>query len=117
MVYLLNIKIKDSLTLVNGLREVYGINRYRAEFFCKQLGISKNCRVKTLANNKVTKLLKLLESSKFVLNVDLKKLNDFNLKRLTNIKSYRGLRRVRGLPLRGQRTHTNAKTAAKFQQY
>lgn len=62
-------------------------------------------------------MLQLVESLNLSLNNELKKLKSIALKKLVNIKSYRGLRRVRGLPVRGQRTHTNAKSAKKNKRF
>ena len=62
-------------------------------------------------------MLQLIESLNLSLNNELKKLKSITLKKLVNIKSYRGLRRVRGLPVRGQRTHTNAKSAKKNKRF
>jgi small subunit ribosomal protein S13 len=62
-------------------------------------------------------MLQLVESLNLSLNNELKKLKSITLKKLVNIKSYRGLRRVRGLPVRGQRTHTNAKSAKKNKRF
>jgi small subunit ribosomal protein S13 len=58
-------------------------------------------------------LLKLIESSDLIITSDLKKLKQIVTKKLVAIKSYRGLRRIDGFPVRGQRTHTNAKIAKK----
>jgi small subunit ribosomal protein S13 len=59
----------------------------------------------------------MIDSLDLTLNNELKKLKSLTLKNLIQIKSYRGLRRVRGLPVRGQRTHTNAKSARKGRRF
>ena len=60
------------------------------------------------------KLVKFAENSNLLINSNLKKEKIILAKKLVQIKAYRGIRRLRGLPIRGQRTHTNAKTASKF---
>jgi small subunit ribosomal protein S13 len=67
-----------------------------------------------LSPGQVNQILKLIESLNFVLANDLKRLKLLRKQHLINIKSYRGLRRKKGFPVRGQRTHTNAKTAKKL---
>ena len=79
----------------------------------KKLGFSNNLKIKNLSNEQINALLIVIESLNVELSNDLKKSKKLIKKKLTSIKSYRGLRRNRGLPVRGQRTHTNAKTARK----
>jgi len=83
----------------------------------KKLGFSINLKVKNLSQEQITEMLQLVESLNLSLNNELKKLKSITLKKLVSIKSYRGLRRVRGLPVRGQRTHTNAKSAKKNKRF
>ena len=80
---------------------------------CKKLGFSKNLKVKNLSREQIIKLIKTIELSDLVISSDLKKLEDLNTKKLISIKSYKGFRRKQGLPVRGQRTHTNARTSRK----
>ena len=63
---------------------------------------------------RVEKIIKIIDNSSLKITNDLKKHQIFNLRKLIEIKCYSGLRRIKGLPVRGQRTHTNAKTAKKF---
>jgi small subunit ribosomal protein S13 len=62
----------------------------------------------------VVKLIKFIENLNLLINSNLKKEKIILAKKLVQIKAYRGIRKLRGLPIRGQRTHTNAKTASKF---
>jgi len=71
-------------------------------------------QVKNLSSNQISQLLKLIESLNFILANDLKRANLLIKQKLLSIKSYRGLRRKQGFPVRGQRTHTNAKTAKRI---
>ena len=77
-----------------------------------------NCRddggkIKDLSTSQVNQILKVVESLGYVLANDLRRLTLLSKQRLVSIKSYRGLRRKKGFPVRGQRTHTNARTAKK----
>lgn len=66
-----------------------------------------------MSKEQILKLVNMIESSNLTITGDLKKLKSQNLKNLFSIKSYRGLRLKQGLPVRGQRTHTNARTSRK----
>ena len=76
-----------------------------------------NLKTKNLTQEQVIEILQLIDSLNLTLNNELKKLKSLTLKTLVSIKSYRGLRRIRGLPVRGQRTHTNAKSAKKNRRF
>lgn len=114
MTYILESKLPDNKSICFALRYVYGIGKIKSILICKKLGFSLNLKVKNLTPPKVNQILKLTESLNFVLANDLKKLKLLQKQQLVIIKSYRGLRRKKGLPVRGQRTHTNAKTARKI---
>lgn len=111
MVYLLETELPENKSVFLALKNVYGIGKSKSVFICKQLGFCFSLKVKELSDDQITKLLKLIESSDLILTSDLKKLKQLVTKKLVAIKSYRGLRRINGFPVRGQRTHTNAKTA------
>lgn len=111
MLYLLETKLPENKSVFFALTKVYGIGQNTASFICKKLGFSLNLKVKDLTQEQSLEILKLIDSLNLVINNDLRKLKSLSLKNLVSIKSYRGLRRVRGLPVRGQRTHTNAKSA------
>ena len=111
MVYLLETELEENKSVFLALKNIYGIGHSRSFFICKQLGFGFNLKINELSDDQITKLLKLIESSNFIITSDLKKLKQLITKKLVAIKSYRGLRRINGFPVRGQRTHTNAKTA------
>ena len=92
-------------------KKIFGLGKYQSFNFCKKIGYSSNFKIRNLSEDQILKLLKLIELSDLKITSDLKKLKVFVSKRLVAIKSYRGLRKIRGLPIRGQRTHTNAKIA------
>ena len=83
------------------------------EALCKNLGFSRNLKLKDLSKTQLDELIAALKSSKLILAKDLKKRKQLIANHLIEIKSYKGLRGYQGLPVRGQRTHTNAKTARK----
>jgi small subunit ribosomal protein S13 len=113
MIYLFESEISENKQIFISLMQIYGINWFTAIFICKKLGFSKNLKIKDLSKEQISKMVKTIELLKINLASDLKKINLLNSKNLISIKSYRGLRRTQGLPVRGQRTHTNSKTAKK----
>lgn len=96
------------------LQKIYGLNNSQVKFIGRTLGYSLNLKLSQLTKEQLNQLIKFIENSSFVINADLKKLNYKIFKNLIDIKSYRGLRRLNNLPVRGQRTHTNAKTSKRF---
>jgi len=117
MLYLLETKLPENKSVFFSLTKVYGINRSTAFLICKKLGFSINLKTKDLTQEQINDVLQLINSLNLVLNNELKKLKSLTLKNLISIKSYKGLRRARGLPVRGQRTHTNAKSARKNRRF
>ena len=117
MLYLLETKLPESKSVFFALTNIYGINKNTASLICKKLGFSVNLKTKDLTSKQVAETLQLIDSLNLTLNNDLKKLKSLNLKNLISIKSYKGLRRVQGLPVRGQRTHTNAKSSKKTRRF
>ena len=117
MLYVLETKLPENKSVVFALTKVYGIGEKTAYSICKKLGFSINLKTKDLTQEQVEEIIQLVDSSNLTLNNELKKLRSLNLKTLVSIKSYRGLRRVRGLPVRGQRTHTNAKSSRKNRRF
>jgi small subunit ribosomal protein S13 len=114
VIYLLESKLPDAKSVYIALKHVYGIGKSKSLLICKKLGFSYNLKVKNLTSGQINQILKLIESLNFVLANDLKRIKLLRKQYLINIKSYRGLRRKKGFPVRGQRTHTNAKTARKL---
>ena len=117
MLYLLETNLPDQKSVFFALTRVHGIGKSTAFSICKKLGFSVNLKIKNLSQEQITELLRLIDSLNLLLNNDLKKFKSLTLKNLISIKSYRGLRRVRGLPVRGQRTHTNARSAKKNKRF
>ena len=91
------------------LTYIYGIGRSQSKVILSGAGVSFETKVRDLNDDEINKIRKLIEEQQTV-EGDLRKDISFNIKRLMEIGSYRGLRHRRGLPVRGQRTHTNART-------
>ena len=111
--YLFESELSKSKGLPFALINIYGIGKSNAFFICNKLGFSKNLTLSNLSKEQVSKLVKCIESLDLLIAGDLLKTRLLISKQLISIKSYKGLRRFQGLPVRGQRTHTNAKTARK----
>ena len=92
-----------------GLTYIYGIGRTRAKSILHRCEISFDKKIADLTEDEVSKIRTLLENEGAI-EGDLRKETSLNIKRLIEMGSYRGLRHRRGLPARGQRTHTNART-------
>ena len=92
-----------------GLTYIYGIGRTTATKLCAETGVDPATRVKDLTEDEVTKLRDAIDG-KYLVEGDLRRETSQNIKRLMDIGCYRGLRHRKGLPVRGQRTHTNART-------
>jgi small subunit ribosomal protein S13 len=91
-----------------GLTHVFGVGRSTASRIVRDAGVSPDTKVKDLTEDEVVKLREAVESRE--VEGELRRERSQNVKRLSEIGSYRGLRHRRGLPTRGQRTHTNART-------
>jgi small subunit ribosomal protein S13 len=91
-----------------GLTYVFGIGRSAAGDIVRQAGVNPDTKVKDLTEDEVVKLREAVESRQ--VEGELRRERSQNVKRLSEIGSYRGLRHRRGLPVRGQRTHTNARS-------
>ncbi|GMW01592.1 MAG: 30S ribosomal protein S13 [Candidatus Hydrogenedentota bacterium] len=92
-----------------GLQYIYGIGPFRAKEVLRETGINPNTRVRDLTDEEVSRLTTLIQT-KYAVEGDLRREVQSNVKRLMDINCYRGLRHKRGLPVRGQRTSTNART-------
>jgi small subunit ribosomal protein S13 len=92
-----------------GLTYIFGIGRTRARSILYRAGVDPEKKVADLGEEEVSRIRQILEDEGAV-EGDLRKEVSINVKRLIEMGSYRGLRHRRGLPVRGQRTHTNART-------
>jgi small subunit ribosomal protein S13 len=94
--------------VVIALTSIYGIGRTRSKQICDAAGVAHDTKVKDLAEPEVANLRSAVAA--FTVEGDLRREVSMNIKRLMDLGSYRGIRHRRGLPLRGQRTQTNART-------
>ena len=113
MLYILETELPENKSIYFSLTKIFGIGKFQSFLICKKIGISHNCKLSKLTSNQITKLLKYIEASKIMINNILKRYKTVLIKKQTQIKTYKGIRRLRGLPVRGQRTHTNAKTVSR----
>ena len=91
------------------LTYIFGIGTTRAKKICKDAKLDPSKRVNALTEQELTTIRDLIDKN-YVVEGDLRRDNAVNLKRLVDLGCYRGLRHRKGLPVRGQRTHTNART-------
>ncbi len=92
-----------------GLTYIYGIGLTRAKKICAEAGVNPDTRVRDLTEEEVVKMRDIIDAN-YTVEGDLRRETSQNIKRLMEIGCYRGLRHRKGLPVRGQRTHTNART-------
>jgi small subunit ribosomal protein S13 len=104
------VNIPKEKRFVISLTYVYGIGVTSANEICKKLKINLTTRTNEVSENKLSEVRALLEKEYPVLEGDLRRKRSGDIKRLTDIGCYRGVRHVKKLPVRGQRTHTNART-------
>jgi len=111
MIYLLETELPKNDLLFLGLKKILGLGKYQSILLCRKLGASADLKVKDLSINQINLLRSMVKNSGLILGSDLKQLSIMMLKRKISIRLIKGIRNSKGLPVRGQRTHTNAKTA------
>ncbi|WP_020493868.1 30S ribosomal protein S13 [Verrucomicrobium sp. 3C] len=107
---ILGVEIPAGKRIVAALPYLYGIGPSRAKWLCELAEIDPNLRAKDLTDQQINRFVQLIQENNFVIEGDLRRQIQQDLKRLQAIKCYRGIRHLRGLPTRGQRTSTNART-------
>ena len=110
MARILGVDIPGEKRIDVSLRYIYGIGPVNALEVLKKAGIDPSIRAKNLDEQQLSQIVHAIQDGKYVIEGDLRRELGLNLKRLQAIKSYRGVRHLRGLPVRGQRTSTNART-------
>ena len=108
MARIAGVNIPNHQHAVIALTAIYGIGRRRSQEICVAAGINTSTKMKDLTDAEMDKLRD--EVAKFTVEGDLRREISMNIKRLMDLGCYRGLRHRRGLPVRGQRTRTNART-------
>ncbi len=109
MARIAGIDIPRDKHIVISLTYIFGIGKPLAQKILKELGIDETRKTKDLTEEEVVKIRAYIDNN-FKVEGDLRREVTQNIKRLIEINSYRGIRHKRGLPVRGQRTHTNART-------
>jgi len=92
------------------LTYIHGLGPAKAKAICETIGISRERRVQDLTDAEVLQIREAITDGNHLVEGDLRREVSMNIKRLMDMGNYRGLRHRRGLPVRGQRTHTNART-------
>ena len=109
MARIAGVNIPDNKRVQISLRYIYGIGPKNAQDICDKLGIPGERRVNQLTDEEILRIRELIDRE-YRVEGDLRREVAMNIKRLMDMACYRGLRHRKGLPVRGQRTHTNART-------
>ncbi len=109
MARIAGVNIPSNKRVLISLRYIYGIGPTKARDICTTLNISDDKRVNQLSDDEIGKIRELIDKD-FRVEGDLRREVAMNIKRLVDLGCYRGLRHRKGLPVRGQRTKTNART-------
>ena len=109
MARIAGVEIPNNKRVEIGLTYIYGIGREKSKTILEKVKVDINKKAKELSSDEVTRIRKYIEAEEIV-EGDLKKQINQDIKRLMDINCYRGRRHKRGLPVRGQRTKTNART-------
>ncbi len=107
---ILGVDIPGEKRIDISLRYLYGIGPVNSLAILEHAGIETSVRAKDLTDDQVSKIVHAIQDGQYMIEGDLRREIGMNLKRLQATKSYRGFRHIRGLPVRGQRTSTNART-------
>lgn len=113
MLQILDKKLPDKKQVKYSLGTIYGIDLWNAEHICKQTGINPTVTMGALRRGQSSKIVTYVTEN-VEIEQDLRNILKDRMSILREIKSYRGLRNWQGLPVRGQRTHTNSKTKRKY---
>ncbi len=109
MARIAGVNLPTNKRVVIALRYIYGIGPTNAREICVKVGIDDTRRVNQLTEDEIIRIRDMIDKD-FTVEGDLRREVAMNIKRLMDLGSYRGLRHRKGLPVRGQRTHTNART-------
>lgn len=110
MARIIGIEIPGGKRIDIALRYIYGIGPVNARQILERARIAGSVRAKDLTEAQLSQIVHVIQDGKYVIEGDLRRELGLNLKRLQAIKCYRGIRHLRSLPVRGQRTQTNART-------
>jgi small subunit ribosomal protein S13 len=110
MARIIGVEIPGEKRIDIALRYIYGIGPVNSKEILAKANIVPSIRAKDLSEAQLSQIVHAIQDGKYVIEGDLRREVGLNLKRLQAIKCYRGVRHMRGLPVRGQRTSTNART-------
>lgn len=109
MARIAGVNLPDKKRVEFALRYIYGIGPHRSGLICRELGIPEAKRVFELTDDEMLKIREVIDRD-YQVEGDLRRVVSMNIKRLMDLGCYKGLRHRKGLPVHGQRTHTNART-------
>ena len=109
MARIAGVNIPTQKRVLVALTYIHGIGQAKAREICQKVGLPDNRRVHQLTDDEVVRIREVIDRD-YRVEGDLRRVVAMNIKRLMDLGSYRGLRHRKGLPVRGQRTHTNART-------
>ena len=110
MARLLGVEIPNEKRIEASLPYIYGIGRPKAKVILQEAGIDPSIRAGELSDEQISAIIAVIGTNNIVIEGDLRRELGLHMKRLQTINCYRGIRHRRGLPVRGQRTSTNART-------
>ena len=110
MARIIGVEVPPNKRIDIALRYIYGIGPTNAKVILEKANVDPATRAKALSEQQMAAIVHAIQDGKYVIEGDLRREIGMNLKRLQGIKCYRGVRHMRGLPVRGQRTQTNART-------
>lgn len=110
MARIAGVNIPTNKRVIIALTYIHGVGPATSKQICETLGIAHDRRVQDLTDAEILQVREAITDGEFLVEGDLRREISMNIKRLMDMGNYRGLRHRRGLPVRGQRTHTNART-------
>lgn len=110
MARIAGVNVPDKKRIPIALRYIHGIGATTADKICKAVGVDQSRRMNELTEDELNAIRKEIENAGILIEGDLRREVSLNIKRLMDMGCYRGLRHRKGLPVRGQRTKTNART-------
>ncbi len=110
MARIIGVEVPDKKRIDIALRYIYGLGPKNSVAILERAKVDRAIRAKDLSEQQISAIVHAIQDGKYVIEGDLRREIGMNLKRLQGIKCYRGIRHLRGLPVRGQRTQTNART-------
>ena len=110
MAIVAGVNIPDNQRIEIALTSIYGVGKTSSKKIVSEVGIDPNTRVKDIQDDDLTRIRSAVERLGILVEGDLKREVQLNIRRLTDIQTFRGSRHRKGLPVRGQRTKTNART-------